>query len=182
MKNFFSRTSRLVSYFIFSVLSLMVASASAADSNGSGTYAGQAFGKPVTIAFKDVYAFRGASRSDGEQVTVLILSETPLDKKAMTAALKKSRDRTAIDKYLEKAFIRLKVEADGKMTDYYLYVPPGSNINVSSSKTKSDVKVNTPKRVEGRFSHDDTDSRGESRKIELRFATDLADIGPPIKM
>lgn len=182
MKNFLSGMQRFSSYFIFAVLSLMIASASAADSNGSGSYFGQAFGKPVTIAFKDVYAFRGASRSDGEQVTVLILSETPLAKKAMTTALKKSRDRTAIDKYLEKAFIRLKVEDDGKMSDYYLYVPPGSNINVSSNKTKSEVKVNTAKRVEGRFSHDDTDSRGESRKIELRFATDLADIGLPIKM
>jgi hypothetical protein len=182
MKNFLSRVPQFGAYFIFAALSLAITSASAADSNGSGTYVGQAFGKPVTVAFKDVFAFRGESGSDREQVTVLILSETPLDKKAMTAVLKKSRDRKSIEKFLDKAFIRLKVEDDGKMSDYYLYVPPGSNINVSSNKTKSDVKVNTAKRVEGRFSHDDTDSRGESRKIELRFATDLADIGAPIKM
>jgi hypothetical protein len=182
MRNFHFGMAVASKYLVCVVLWLGAATASAAESSGSGSYAGHAFGKPVTVAFKDVFAFRGESGRDREPVTMLILSETLLDKKAMTAELKKSRDRKSIDKFLDKAFIRLKIEEDGKMTDYYLYVPPGSNINVSSNKTKSEVKVNTAKRVEGRFSHDDTDSRGESRKIELRFATDLADVGPPIKM
>ena len=105
-----------------------------------------------------------------------------MDKKAMTAALRKQRDKDAIDKYLvNKAFIQLKVEQDGKIEDYYLFVLPGTNLNVSSNKTKSEVKVNTAKRVEGRFSHHDTNARGELRKIDLRFATDLAEIGAAVK-
>jgi len=168
-------------FFAVAFLVLQGPPAAAADS-ASGTFVGQSFGKPASVTFKDVYAFRAETRSNREPATVVILSESPLDKKAITAALKKARDREAIDKYLDKAFIRLKVEEDGKITDYYFYMPPGTNLNVSSNKTKSDVKVNTAKRVEGRFSHEDTDSRGELRKIDLRFATDLADIGPPIRI
>jgi hypothetical protein len=35
--------------------------------------------------------------------------------------------------------------------------------------------------VEGRFTSDEKSMSGEARKIDLRFATDLADVGPPVK-
>lgn len=56
-------------------------------------------------------------------------------------------------------------------------MPPSSHLaHESSSETKSNVKVNTAKRVEGRFSYDRVED-----KIDLRFATDLAEIGAPVK-
>lgn len=57
--------------------------------------------KPLSVTFKDAYAFR-AEDNEKRQVTVVILSELPMDKKAMTAALKKERDEMALnmDPYL----------------------------------------------------------------------------------
>jgi hypothetical protein len=180
MKTHLSGTSKLGLLFATAFLALQAAPAAAAEAAGSGTVA---IGKERPVTFTDAYAFRAEDFSDNtKHVTLVILSESPMDKKAMTAALKKERQKDAVDKYLmSKAFIRLKVEPDGKIEDYYLFVPPGSNLNASSNKTKSDVKTNTAKRVEGSFSHHDTNSRGEWRKIDLRFATDVADVGPPVK-
>ena len=178
MKTFPCRTSKFGLFFAVAFLALQAAPAAAAESAGSGTVT---IGKERPVTFNDAYAFR-AEDSAKKPVTVLILSESPMDKKAMTAALKKGREKDAIDKYLvSKAFIRLKVEPNGKIEDYYLFVPPGSNLNVSSNETRSDVKINTAKRVEGRFSHHDTNARGELRKIDLRFAADLAEIGAPVE-
>jgi hypothetical protein len=174
MNTFLCRTSKLGLFFAVAFLILQATPATAAESANSGTVT---IGKERPVTFSDAYAFR-AEDFQKQQVTLLILSEGPMDKKAMTAALRKARDKDALDKYLiSKAFIRLKVEPDGKIEDYYLFVPPGSNLSVSTSATKSDVKINTVKRVEGRFSHHDTNARGEMRKIDLRFATGVADVG-----
>ena len=178
MNNFFRSTLKFGWFFAVAFLILQPTPAAAAESANSGTVT---IGKERPVTFSDAYAFR-AEDFQQQQVTLVILSEAPMDKKAMTAALRKERNKDAIDKYLmSKAFIRLKVEPDGKIEDYYLFVPPGSNLNVSSNKAKSEVKTNTAKRVEGRFSHHDPNARGEWRKIDLRFATDLADVGPPVK-
>jgi hypothetical protein len=178
MNTFLCRTSKFGLFFAVAFFILQAAPAAAAESAGSGTVT---IGKERPVTFSDAYAFR-VEDSEKKQMTLVILSEAPMDKKAMTAALRKERDKDAIDKYLiSKAFIRLKVEPNGKIEDYYLFVPPGSNLNVSSDKTQSDVKINTAKRVEGRFSHNDTNARGELRKIDLRFATDLAETGAPLK-
>jgi len=179
MKTHLSGTPKFSLFFAVALLALQAAPAAAAASAGSGTVT---IGKERQITFSDVYAFRAEDFSDDKKpVTLVILSESPLDKKAMTATLRKEREKGAISKHLGKAYIRLKVEQDGKITDYYLFVPPGSNLNVSSNTTKSDVKVNSAKRVEGRFSHHDTNARGELRKIDLRFAADLAEIGAPVE-
>jgi len=180
MKNQLSGMSRFVLLFAAAFLTLQAVPAAAGEAAGSGTVT---LGNERPIAFTDAYAFRAEDFSDNTQhVTLVVLSESPMDKKGMTAALRKERKKNAIDKFLTgKAFIRLTVEPDGKMTDYYLFVPPGNNVNVSSNKTKSEVKTNTAKRVEARFSHHDTNARGELRKIDLRFATDVADVGPPVK-
>ena len=160
------------------LLALQAAPAPAADSDGSGIFVE---GKEHAVTFKDVYAFRAEDSFDKtKQVTLVFLSESPLDKKAMTATLRKERDKDAIRKYLGKAYARLTIDHDGKLGHFYLFSPPGNNLNMSGVG-KSDVKVNTAKRVEGRFSYDGTSVRGEPRKIDLRFATDLADIGPPAK-
>ena len=180
MNAFLRKTAKSGLFFAVGFLVLQAAPAAAAESANSGTVT---IGNERPVTFTDAYAFRAEDFSDNSKhVTLVILSEAPMDKKAMTAALRKERQKDAVDKYLmSKAFIRLKVEPDGKIEDYYLYVPPGSNLNVSSNKTKSEVKTNTAKRVEGRFSHHDTNSRGEWRKVDLRFATDVADVGPPVK-
>ena len=179
MKTHLSRIRKCGLFFAVALLALETAPAAAAASAGSGTVT---VGKKRPITFSDVYAFRAEDFSDNRKhVTLVILSESPLDKKAMTAALRKERQKGAISQHISKAFIRLKVEQDGTIAEYYVYVPPGSNLNVSSNKTKSDVTVNTAKRVEGRFFHEDTNARGELRRIDLRFATDLADIGPPVR-
>ena len=179
MKTHLSRIRKFGLLFAVALLALEAAPAAAAASAGSGTVT---MGKERPITFSDAYAFRAEDFSDNKQhVTLVILSEAPLDKKAMTAALRKERTKGAISQHISKAYIRLKVEEDGKIQEYYLFVPPGSNVNVSSNKTKSDVTVNTAKRVEGRFFHEDTNVRGELRRIDLRFATDLADVGRPVK-
>jgi hypothetical protein len=35
--------------------------------------------------------------------------------------------------------------------------------------------------VEGRFTSDEKSMSGEARKIDVRFATDFADVGAPVK-
>ena len=165
-------------FFAVAFLALQAAPAAAADSAGSGTYVKTDGAKQTSLTFKDVYAFR-AEYSAKKPVTVVILSESPLDKKAMTAALRKEREQKAIRQYLpvDKAWAQLIVEGDGKIDGFYLFTPPSSHLSRDSSRdTKSDVKVNTAKRVEGRFSNDRVEE-----KIDLRFATDLAEIGAPIK-
>jgi len=179
MKTRLSGASKLGWFFAAAFLALQATPAAAAEAAGSGTVT---LGNDRPITFTDAFAFRAEDFSDNTQhVTLVILSDAPMDKKGMTAALRKERKKNAVNKFLTGTFIRLTVEPDGKMTDYYLYVPPGNNVNVSSNKTKSEVKTNTAKRVEARFSHHDTNARGELRKIDLRFATDVADVGPPVK-
>ena len=159
-------------------LALQAAPAAPADS-GSGTYV-QGTSRPV--AYKDVYAFR-AEDSGKKPVTVVILSASPMDKKAMTAALKKEKQLMALRRgpFLDNmAYAQLDVDQSGEIKSLYFFTPPGSNLNLSGIGT-SEVKVNTAKRVEGRFSSDEKSMSGEVRKIDLRFATDLADVGPSVR-
>ena len=78
------------------------------------------------------------------------------------------------------AYAKLDIDQSGEIWSLYFFKPPGSNLNLSGNG-KGDVKVNTAKRVEGRYSSDEKSTSGEALKIDLRFATDLADIGPPVK-
>lgn len=156
------------------------AAAAAADSIGSGTFVGADRGKPFTVTFKDVYAFRAEDKYiNTGQVTVVLLTESLLDKKAITAALKKERSWGVIQgsygHILKRPFAKLDIDKDGGIRDFYF--TPG---NYSLDRGKSDIKVNTAKRVEGRWSYDGK-LFDETIKIDLRFATDLADVGPPVK-
>ena len=154
----------------------------AASSTGSGTFAGTIGKEPASVTFKDVYAFRAQDSFDKtKQVTLVFLSDTPMDKKSMTAALRKEKDRRAIGKYLDNmAYARLEVNEDGEVKFFYFFRPPGFNYNLSGGG-KSEVTVNTTKRVEGRFSREDTSAGGEPRKFDLRFATDVSDVGSPVR-
>ena len=168
-------------FFAAVVLALQAAPAAAADS-GSGTFVGAVGTQNASVTFKDVYAFR-AEDSDKKQLTVVILSESPMDKKAMTSALKKEREAFALIRgpYLDNtAYAKIEIDQNGEIKRLYFFKPPGSNLSLSGIG-KSDVKVNTAKRVEGRFSSDEKSTSGAARKFDLRFATDLADIGAPVK-
>ena len=179
MKTHFTVTRKFGLFFAVAILALQAAPAAAADS-GSGTYVTTPKGKkPFSVTFKDVYAFRGEDKYDKtKQFTVVILSDSMWDKQAMTAALQKERDWNALDKFLipGMAFIRLKIPQDGKINGFYLRSMGPHLLDIPGGKIT--VKVNTAKRVEGSFSF--TDPEG---KIDIRFATDLADIGPgsPVK-
>jgi hypothetical protein len=149
--------------------------------SGSGTYVGTIGTEATSVIFTDVYAFRAEDAFDKtKQVTVVVLSDSALDKPLMTAALRKERDRRAIATYLDTfAYVRLDIDQDGKVKALSLQAADFS-YNVSNSG-KSDVTLNTTKRVEGRFFIDGKNPRGETRKVDLRFATDLADVGPPVR-
>lgn len=182
MKTFLSRTPKFGLFFAVAFLALQAASAAAADSAGSGTYVGTIGTQRASLTFKDVYAFR-AEDSEKKQLTVVILSESPMDKKAMTAALRKERNVMALSRgpYLDHtAYTKFEIDQTGEIKGLYFFKPPGSNLNLSGIG-KSAVKVNTAKRVEGRFTSDEKSMSGEARKIDLRFAADLAEIGPPVE-
>jgi len=181
MKTFLCTAPKFGLLFSVVCLSLQAAPVAAADA-GSGTYVGSIGSQRVSLSFKDVYAFR-AEDSGKKQVTMVILSESPMDKKAMTAALKKGRNVMALSSgpFFDKtAFVQLEIDQSGEVRDLYLFKPPGSNLNLSGIG-KSTVKVNTAKRVEGQFSSADKNASGEARKFDLRFAADLADIGVPVE-
>ena len=135
----------------------------------------------LTLVFSDVYAFRAQDRDDKKkQVTVVILGVSPLDKKAMTAALKKERDASAamtIANLAKMGSAVFWIEQSGKIGNFGVFI--GGMNQCLGRDLKSDVKLNTVKRVEGRVSDDD--KRDTHRcKIDLRFAVDLADVGPPV--
>jgi hypothetical protein len=173
-----------VGLFLVVVVALVLPAlpAASAGSSGSGTFVGTIGKERASVTFKDAYAFRAEDSFDkAKQVTLVILTESPMDKKAMTAALRKERDRRALGKYLDNmAYARLEINQDGEIKFLYFFRPPGFNYNLSGGG-KSDVKVNTPKRVEGRFSSGSTNVSGDARKIDLHFATDVADVGAPVR-
>ena len=145
-------------FFAVAFLALQITPAAAADSAGSSTATfrdGQ--GRERTIAFSDVYAFRAQDRYDKKkQVTVVILGESTLDKKAMTAALKKERHASAamtIAHLAKMAYAAFWIEQSGKIENFGVFIR-GSNECVGRD-VKSDVKVNTAKRVDARVSDDD---------------------------
>jgi len=161
------------------LLALHATSAMPANSAGSGTFVR---GKAPPVQYKDVYAFR-AEDSGKNPVTVVILSASPLDKKAMTAVLKKEKSMMALRRgpfFDNMAYAQLDVDERGDIKSLYFFTPPGSNLNLQGIGT-SDVKVNSAKRVEGHYFSDGKSLGGEPRKIDLRFATDLADVGPGVR-
>ena len=174
----FFRTPKLGLFFAVAFLALQGTPAAAADSAGSGAYVRTAKrGKPLSVTFKDVFAFR-AETPRKEQVTVVILSELPMDRKAMTAALRKERAVMALKTgpYLDHtAYAQLRIDQNGKIEGFDF---DGRGPSVSVGGGKGDLKVNTAKQVEGSFSYHDYED-----KMDLRFATDLADVGPgsPVK-
>ena len=175
MKTHLSTAPKLGLFFAVAFLALQITPAAAADS-GSGTFVGSVVFDNVSLTFKDVYAFRAEDPRYGP-ATVVILSALPMDKKAMTAALRKERDEMALnmDPYLA-AYVRLEIDQKGKIHGYKLYSRGESG---SFPVGEGDAKVNTAKRVEGSFSY-----HYSKNKLDLRFATDLADVGPgtPIKI
>jgi hypothetical protein len=175
MKAFLCRATTFGLFFAIAFPALQATPAAAADS-GSGTYVGRVGLSKVSVTFKDAYAFRAEDPSYGPH-TVVILSALPMDKKAMTAALKKARDETALnmDPYLA-AYVRLVINQKGKIGGFRLYSRGSADGNPAG---EGEAKVNTAKRVEGSFSHNYSGD-----KLDLRFATDLADVGPgaPVKM
>jgi hypothetical protein len=76
MKTHLSGTPKFGLFFAVAFLALQATPAAAADT-GSGTFVGTIGTQRVSLAFKDVYAFR-AEDSDKKQLTVVILSESPL--------------------------------------------------------------------------------------------------------
>ncbi len=177
MKTLFFGIQKFGLFFVLAALVAWNMPAVAADSAG-GTFVGAIGSQRVSLTFKDIYAFRAVD-SDKKQLTVVILSESPLDKKAMTAALKKERKVMALQRgpYLDStAYAQFEVDQSGEIKGLYFFKPPGSNMNLSGIGTSA-VKVNTAKRVEGRFTSDEKSTSGDARKIDLRFAADLADIG-----
>jgi hypothetical protein len=172
------RATTLGFFFAVAFLALQITPAAAADPAGSST---ATIERGRTIAFSDVYAFRAEDRYDKKkQVTVVILGESPLDKKAMTAALKKERDASAAMTiaYLAKMTSAVFwIEQSGKIGNFGVFV--GGANQCMGRDVKSDVRVNTAKRAEGRVSDDDKRDT-HTCKIDLRFAADLADVGAPV--
>jgi len=187
MKTHLSTTLKFSLFFTVAFLALQATFAAAADS-GSGTFVGTISYKPATVTFKDVYAYRAEDSFDKtKEVTVVYLSESPLDKKTMTDALRKEPARRAltkwgkINKYLDKmTYVMLELDENGKIKNSYLFSQTGVG-EALPKIVKSEVKINTMKRVEGSLSGDEKGKDGDVSKIDLRFATDLVEIGPPGK-
>jgi hypothetical protein len=182
MKTHLSGTRKFGMLFAVAFLALQAAPAVAADS-GSGAYVRTEKGeKPFSVTFKDVYAFRVEDTDKNKtQVTVVILSELPMDKKAMTAALKKERDEMALNMDPKlAAYTRIVINQKGEIHGYKFY---SRRITDSDPAGEGDAKVNTAKRVEGSFSSNYSGNNW-GYKLDLRFATDLADVGPgtPVKI
>ena len=176
MKTLLCMTSKLGLFFAVAFLVFQTAPAAAADSAGSST---ATIGTERKIAFSDVYAFRAEDRNDKKKlVTVVILSASPLDKKAMTAALRKERHASAAMHPDSKVYAHFWIEQSGRVRYFGVFIGGGNQC--AGRDLKSDLKVNTAKRVEGRVSDDD---KRETHycKIDLRFAADLADVGPPVE-
>ena len=155
MKTFLCRTPKFGLFFADVFLALQITPAVAADS-GSGTLViTEKGGIPFSVTFKDVYAFR-AETPGKTQVTVVILSESPMDKKAMTAALRKERKVGALSMVpsLNMTYAKLEIHEDGEgKIEKFTIVKTGASY--SGSGRDSDVKVNTAKRVEGSFSYNE---------------------------
>ena len=182
MKTFLCRTPKFSLFSVVAFLALQAMPAAAADS-GSGTFVHTKKGeKPFSITFKDVYAFRVEDTDKNKTpVTVVIFSESPMDKKSMTAALKKERDEMALnmDPNLA-AYARIVISQKGEIGAYKFY---SRRITESSPGGEGNAKVNTEKRAEGSYSSNYSGSNW-GYKLDLRFATDLADVGPgaPVKI
>ena len=74
--------------------------------------------------------------SDKKQLTVVILSESPMDKKAMTAALKKEREAFALIRgpYLDNtAYAKLQIDQTGVGYSLTFSANPTLSLIVSSS-------------------------------------------------
>ena len=182
MKTHLSGTAKFALFFAVAFLALQATPAAAADS-GSGTFVHTTKGeKPFSVTFKVVYAFRVEDTDKNKtQVTVVILSESPMDKKAMTAALKKERDEMALNMDPNfAAYARIVINQKGEIGAYKFF---SRRITESNPGGEGNAKVNTAKRVEGSFSSNYSGNNW-GYQLDLRFATDLADVGPgaPVKI
>ena len=65
-------------------LALLAAPAVAADA-GSGTFVGTIDKKPVSITFKEVYAFRAEGSRKEQQIVVYLTDRTPTDSDSIPA-------------------------------------------------------------------------------------------------
>lgn len=80
---------------------------------------------------------------------------------------------------LNMTYARLEIHEDGEgKIEKFTIVKTGASY--SGSGRGSDVKVNTAKRVEGRLSYNEPHF-GDQLMMDLRFATDLAGIGAPVR-
>lgn len=175
-------------YVVFiaaAILSLAAVRAPAADSV-TATYVGTIEKKPVSIAFKDVYAVRAVGWRGGERILVY-LTDTPMDTNAMTAALRKHRKTSAITTFgtfLDgKAKAHITIEG-GNVTNLYIFQPPGLNLNAGRSEMldrgKSEIKL-AGSQLEGRFTAAGSAEPGSTGKIDVRFSVQLADTGGPVE-
>jgi hypothetical protein len=146
-----------------------------AESTGSGSY----ITADATAKFTNVYAYRVVDLDDTSKVyTEVLLAEKPLNTAAVAEGLRKRDGGTASVMWekVEGAFVKLELQ-ENDYVNLYAYVPPGYNFNYGGTGVQ--LSVNTPTRVEGSFNLDDTDSDGKPRKIDLKFAADVAPAETP---
>ena len=164
MTTFRCRGTTLGFSFAVALLALQGTPAAAADCVDSST---ATIERGRTLVFSDVYAFRAQDRDDKKkQVTVVILGVSPLDKKAMTAALKKERDASAamtIANLAKMGSAVFWIEQSGKIGNFGVFI--GGMNQCLGRDLKSDVKLNTVKRVEGRVSDDDKRDTGQRAQL-----------------
>lgn len=123
----------------------------------------------------DAYAYRKPDPfEEGSQVTVVVLADKAFDRAALDAA--PERD-SAIRSFMfehEARLIELTLDAEGEVSNLYVYVPPGSNLSMSGSG-ETEVRAHAPTRTEGRFVLE-----GEERQADLAWAVDVA--GDPVPL
>ena len=139
MKTLLCTTPKFGLFFVVAFLALQ-ATPAAADS-GSGTFTGADRGKPFTVKFKDVYAFRAEDKYDKtEQVTVVFLTDSSLDKKAITATLKKERSWGVVTHNFpnKMAFATLQIDQHGSIKEFYFY--PG-NYTLNRGKSEAVLAI-----------------------------------------
>lgn len=173
----------ILAAILAATMSLAVTAPAMAADTVTATFAGTIEKKPVSITFKDVYAIRAKSSRGGERILVY-LTDTPMDKGAMTATLRKHRKTSAITTFgsfldgKSKAHITLE---GGNVTNLYIFHPPGSNLNAGRSEMlergKNEIKI-AGSRLEGRFTAEGPVEPGTSGKIDVRLSVELADTGP----
>jgi hypothetical protein len=151
----------------------LCAASALADSTASGSF----MSTNMHATFIDVYAYRTTDDSFGEskEVTEVVISDQPLDKRAIAEAVNNRGEDSTTSVLWDKidgAFAKLTIDAEAYV-QLYLYVPPGYNLNMAGFEG-AEIAVNTAERIEGSVRIDDSDS-DDPYTIELAFAADLDD-------